>query len=373
MSKKEKYIKVKHYKNSTYYTVQFTYEVMGKKCSYSKTFSTMKEAVQHRDIKRAELITQGLPYGTRTVKQLLEDHIRISRMAITTAKRKRCLLNHVPELHNIVISKLTPLSIQRSLNSLIYECSDAEIRAVVSILKAICDTAVLEGHLSVSPMGRIVVPSSKKIVQRKPKTASDEDIERILAELDSYSGVKESARYNYKILRCFLEVMMFTGMRPSEVEALKRSNIHFDTCTIDIVSRIGSDEIQTGVESRLKTEASHRTIPMSSACRETFLELFSLSENEYLFTMWSGKILYEEYIIATLAPICKKLEIGFHPYMLRHRAATKIIVEGKADPRTAMEILGHSSIQTTLDVYSHSNEQEKVRVIDMVEKSRKPS
>ena len=46
MAKKEKYIKIKHYKNSTYYTVQFSYESMGKKCTYSKTFHTMKEAVQ---------------------------------------------------------------------------------------------------------------------------------------------------------------------------------------------------------------------------------------------------------------------------------------------------------------------------------------
>lgn len=43
MAKKEKYIKVKHYKKSVYYTVQFDYDSMGKKCSYSKTF------LQHND------------------------------------------------------------------------------------------------------------------------------------------------------------------------------------------------------------------------------------------------------------------------------------------------------------------------------------
>lgn len=372
MSKKEKYIKIKHYKNSTYYTVQFSYESMGKKCTYSKTFHTMKEAVQHRDIKRAELITQGLPTGARTVIQLLEDHIDISSMACTTAKRKRAMLNHIPELQDVPIAKLTPLDIQRSLNSMVYDCSQSEINSVVSVLRAICNTAILEGHLTVSPMGRVVVPTSKKITVSRPKTVSDDEIEQILAELDSHEGI-QSTMFNYKILRCFLEVMMYTGMRPSEVQALKRSNVHFDTLSIDVVSRIGSDEISTGVETRLKTEASRRTVPMSSACAETFRELFDMSDNEYLFTMWGGRILYESYINTTLAGICKKLGIYFHPYMLRHRAATKIIVEGKADPRTAMEILGHSSIQTTLNVYSHSNSSEKIRVINLVENSRKPS
>lgn len=372
MAKKEKYIKVKHYKKSVYYTVQFDYDSMGKKCSYSKTFRTMKEAIQHRDLKRAELITQGLPSGTRTVAQLLEDHIRIRRMAITTAMRKRAYINHVPELHNIPIAKLTPFDIQRSLNSLIYDYSDSEIRGVAATLRAVCNTAVLEGFLSVSPMGRVVVPASKKISESRAKTTSDNIIERILAELDAYKG-KSSTKFNYTILRCFLEVMMYTGMRPSEVEALKRSNVHFDTLSVDIISRIGSDEISTGVETKLKTETSRRSIPMSSACVETFRELFDISDNEYLFTLWSGKKLYGGYISTTLSTVCKRLGLDFHPYMLRHRAATKIIVEGKADPRTAMEILGHSSIQTTINVYSHSNENEKIRVIDLVENGRKPS
>jgi len=373
MAKKEKYIKVKHYKNSTYYTVQFSYDSMGRKSTYSKTFRTMKEAIHHRDIKRAELITQGLPTGTRTVIELLEDHINISRMACTTAKRKRSTMNRVSELKDIPIAKLTPLDIQRSLNSLVYDYSQDAINSVASVLKSICNTAILEGHLTVSPMGRVTIPTSKKIVTSKPKIMSgDEIIEQILECLESYDG-RASTAFNYKILKCFLEIMMYTGMRPSEVQALKRSNIHFDTLSIDVISRIGSDEIRSGVETRLKTETSRRTIPMSSACVETFRELFALSDNEYLFTMWSGKILYEKYVNNTLAGICEEMGLDFHPYMLRHRAATKIIVDGKADPRTAMELLGHSSIQTTVNIYSHSNSSEKIRVIGLVESSRKPS
>ncbi|MBE6121183.1 MAG: site-specific integrase [Erysipelotrichaceae bacterium] len=374
MPKKEKYIKVKHYKSSTYYTVQFSYEHLGEKHTYSKTFSTMKEAVQHRDIKRAELITNGLPSGSRKLKELLEDYIRIDRMKISTATRHRCAFAHVPELHEIDIKKLTPLDIQRSLNSLIYDCSDGDIRTIYMVLKRICDTAILEGFLTVSPMGRVILPKSEKIVKERPKTvSSDADIEKIFEALENPSSKHESVFYNYKVLKHFLEVMMYTGMRPSEVLALKRKNIHLDTGYIDVESRIGSNETTYGVETRLKTDSSRRRIPMSSACSEVFKSLIEMSDNDYLFTMYNGKLLYDRYISTVLRTICKKLGIEFHPYMLRHRAATKIIVEGKADPRTAMEILGHSNISTTLNIYSHSNDEEKLHVISLVENGRKPS
>lgn len=372
MAKKEKYIKIKKYKNSTYYTVQFTYESMGKKCSYSKTFSTMKEAITHRDLKRAELITQGLPSGARTVAQLFEDYLRINRVKKGSADRKKYLLNHCPELHNMQIAKLKPLDIQRSLNAMIYDYSDREIKLTHMVLSQICDTAILEGHLNVSPMGMVICPKSQKIAQKRPQTASDSDIELILSALEKPT-TRESSDFNHELLKHFLEVMMYTGMRPSEVLALKRSNVHLDTCTIDVETRIGSDETGYGVETRLKTETSHRHVPMSQACVEVFRELLSMSDNNYLFTMYSGKLMYDEYIQNTLGRICKETGIDFHPYMLRHRAATKIIVDGKADPRTAMEILGHSNVSTTLKVYSHSNDEEKIKVIDMVEKSRKPS
>lgn len=372
MAKKEKYIKVKKYKNSTYYTVQFTYESLGKKCSYSKTFSTMKEAIRHRDLKRAELITQGLPSGARTIEQLFEDYLRINRVKKGTADRKKFLLNHCPELKGMQIAKVKPLDIQRSLNALIYDYSDREIKLTYMVLSQICDTAILEGHLNVSPMGMVICPKSQKISRKRPQTASDSDIELVLSKLEEPT-TRESSDFNHKLVRLFLEIMMYTGMRPSEVLALKRDNIHLDTLTIDVETRIGSDETSYGVETRLKTESSRRRVPMSRACEEVFLELLSMSANDYLFTMWGGKLLYTEYIQNTISKICNETGIDFHPYMLRHRAATKIIVEGKADPRTAMEILGHSNVSTTLNVYSHSNDAEKIKVIDMVEKSRKPS
>jgi len=373
MAKKEKYIKIKTYKNSTYYTVQFEYDSMGERKSYSKTFRTMKEAVKHRDLKRAELITNGLPSGKRTVIQLFEDHVRIGRVKLGTAQRNKKALNHVPELHNIPIDKLTPLDIQRSLNSLIYDYSDDEIRRVFTVIKTVCETAILEGHLTVSPMGRVILPKSQKIAVKRAKTASDEDIDAVMDYLDSYTSPIESSAFNRRVLYLFLRVLMYTGMRPSEALALKRDNVHIDTCTISIESRIGSDETGHGVETRLKTDSSQRTIPMSSACLEAVRELLGMSANDYLFTMYSGKLMTTNYVDVTCNLISKELGIEFHPYMLRHRAATKIIVEGKADPRTAMEILGHSSIQTTLNVYSHSNNDEKLKAIDLVEKSRKLS
>ena len=59
---------------------------------------------------------------------------------------------------------------------------------------------------------------------------------------------------------------------------------------------------------------------------------------------------------------------GFHFHCLRHTFTTNLIANG-ASPKDVQELLGHSDVRTTMNVYAHSNREAKrssVRLLDKV-------
>ena len=59
---------------------------------------------------------------------------------------------------------------------------------------------------------------------------------------------------------------------------------------------------------------------------------------------------------------------GFHFHCLRHSYTTNLIMNG-ASPKDVQELLGHSNVNTTMNVYAHSNREAKrssARILDKV-------
>ena len=54
----------------------------------------------------------------------------------------------------------------------------------------------------------------------------------------------------------------------------------------------------------------------------------------------------------------------FHPHKLRHTFASLAITNG-ADIVSVSQILGHSDVSTTLQTYSHANEESKLRAAEI--------
>ena len=53
--------------------------------------------------------------------------------------------------------------------------------------------------------------------------------------------------------------------------------------------------------------------------------------------------------------------MGITPHCIRHNYAT-VCWERGIDPYTTMRLMGHSSIKTTMDIYTHLNERRMVRI-----------
>ena len=56
----------------------------------------------------------------------------------------------------------------------------------------------------------------------------------------------------------------------------------------------------------------------------------------------------------------------FHFHMLRHTYATMLLEKGAA-PKEVQELLGHSDIRTTMNVYAHGDREEKRRIVRLLD------
>ncbi len=94
----------------------------------------------------------------------------------------------------------------------------------------------------------------------------------------------------------------------------------------------------------------------------------SWQEHDYVFRTSVGTHLHPERdILSQLKALLKKADlpnVRFHD--LRHSAATLLLSEG-VHPKVVQELLGHSTISMTMDVYSHvlpSMQQDAIRKLN---------
>lgn len=199
---------------------------------------------------------------------------------------------------------------------------------------------------------------------------------------------KEISVLSIKEQRLFLEyarksfyypvyiVALATGMRNGELRALQWSDIDFQGKLIYVNSTL--KYIAKGEEKyRFDTPKSHssiRSIPMlDNVCSvlkehrknqlESKLLLGELWEpqpgfEDLVFTGRFGKCVSEQALYQDMKRIQKQiLEDGkeicpLKPHTLRHTFATRVLENG-ITPKVMQELLGHTSINMTLDIYSH--------------------
>ena len=164
-----------------------------------------------------------------------------------------------------------------------------------------------------------------------------------------------------------IEIAFRTGMRKGEIFALKWSDIDLKTGFLQVKRAqsiyAGKMEIKEP-----KTKASKRRISIDKHLIELLKSRKMQSNSEYVFSVSDGtpKIPWE-LSCKRFKTVCKRAGVEprrFHD--LRHTHAT-ILLSAGVHPKIVQERLGHSSIKTTLDTYSHlipTMQQSAVDVFD---------
>lgn len=100
---------------------------------------------------------------------------------------------------------------------------------------------------------------------------------------------------------------------------------------------------------------------------EQRLKMGNWPDNDFVFTRQDGTPISPQIFSNYFGQIRKKLGIATTFHMLRHDMATRMKSSQQFDMKDIQEQLGHSTIQVTMDIYTHIDEERKKQVSNWLE------
>lgn len=225
--------------------------------------------------------------------------------------------------------------------------SPRRIKTLRTILTTMYADAIKDNIVKYSPLTMVKVPRAKK-VEVKPFSLSE--IKNLLSNCDG-------------LLRNFLAVAFFTGMRSGELIGLKWSDIDFSRLEISISRSIKMGEISTP-----KTENSTRVIDIIDYLIPFLKDQFALTgkKKSFVFLNANDEHLYDIKRIREThwRKLLKKCGFEYRPiYHTRHSFAT-LMIENNEDILWVSNMLGHTDSTMTLSKYArYIQRKDKKRAI----------
>lgn len=296
------------------------------------------------------------PVSVMTVKQAVESYLRrnAERWSTNTqASYRQVAASHVyPHLGNERIAGLTTSRVQAWIDKLKQKgLAPSTVRNAHIIVRGTCADLVRMDELPRNPANDVRLPTRK---HAKKAVWSEQQV----------SAVIHAASELYPQMAVLYRVALTTGMRPGELRALMWKDIDFDAGTITCERTITRDErFRQEVGTTTKTSRS-RTIAVPPSTMQALREHRTRQlERRLATTGWmntglvfergNGQMAAQETLRKMHARICKAADVPIiRMHDLRHTAATLLLRRG-VPAKVVSEILGHASISTTLDIYSH--------------------
>jgi integrase len=248
--------------------------------------------------------------------------------------------HHIGPLGPVKLSRLSGPMVEQFADDMLKSGrSRATARKVLGSLVSLIGEAQRRGLVAQN----VAIGVNVKLAKRHKRKVEIPSKEEIKAQIDAVPW-----RFPTSLgpKRPLLITAVFTGLRASELRALRWQDVDFDRKLIlvrqraDTSGRIGS----------LKSDSSRRDIPMSpmvvNALKEWKLPC-PKSELDLVFPGRGGGVACHNTMRELLGPM--------HRY--RHFFASWLIDQGFG-PKRVQALMGHSSIQVTFDIYGHLFPQE---------------
>ena len=280
------------------------------------------------------------------------NRVKESTFANYKAKFEKHIL---PEFSDIPCADLSSGMINEFINKKLAEgLSVSYVRDIFTVFKSMLKYAQEEYGFKLS-LKNVVLPKAEK---KQIEKINDTEQKRLVSYL----------RNNMSLTTFGILISLFMGLRIGELCGLKWSDVDFDNKILNIrrtVQRISSANGSRKTKVIISTPKSDNSF-RSIAIPDFLIEYFEKFRNEADFFILSGsdKVIEPRTMQYRYKKILKSVEIENHNFhKLRHTFATNCAEKG-FDVKTLSVVLGHSSVNLTLNRYIHPDRSHERRLMN---------
>lgn len=356
----------------------------GGKYKYLSAHTPKELDIKIRDAKIK--LGKGIDIGAEkdTFLSWAERWLSLKKLSVSDGRYKSYTyrVNKMSELHNIPISKITVADIQEIINAAAENgAAEKTIKEYKSVFSQICDYAIVSRVMDFNPAKGIIIPQSEPAEERRALTRTEQSWITAPTEHRAHVGAM---------------IMMLAGLRRGELLALTWNDIDIPNRRITVNKAMVMVDGKPEIKHRTKTKAGMRTVNiprlltdfleaersksksllvvpgldgnvMSGDCWQSLWESY-LCELNFRFGDFSGIMVTDkdghraQYRKPASRFAREKIPMvisKFTAHWLRHTFITNLYMAG-VDVVTASKQAGHADIQTTMDIYTHLDDEFKV-------------
>ena len=230
--------------------------------------------------------------------------------------------------------------------------SESTVRQAFIVCRLGLDGAVRDQLIATNPAARVARPG---VTPREAVHLSADDVAKLLA------ACEESRHYRALML------IAATGLRRGEALALPWSAVDLDAATLRVTATVARYDGAL-VTSAPKTAKSRREIPLDASVvtmlrkhrteqKQERLAAHQWTEHGPVFTDEIGELVDPRSVLRVLNDAATRLGLaGVTAHTLRHSAARSWLEAG-VHIKAVSDLLGHSSIAITGDIYGHTSDE----------------
>lgn len=280
----------------------------------------------------------------------------------------------LPKFGNMKLNKISIAQAQKAVND--WSKKVRHYNCINAYCKRLMNYAISLELVDKNPFEYVIKPKSKD-KDDKIKFYTKDELQTILNYLESRTHSEdELQRHQEFFYYCLVRLLAFSGLRINEALALEWSDIDFNSYALSVNKTLSRAE--KGFKSSTpKTKASVRTIPLDTktmqvlkAWRTIHKEMLFMNgkRSELVFSNYLGVVISYTNHWRQVETRLNKTDVtplSFHAF--RHTHASLLFASG-VSMKEAQARLGHSSIQMTMDIYTHVTADQQTETVEKLSK-----